>query len=57
MSPEAGLALYIDRIIGYCRKHPYATRVYLLNMVQAQDEEAIPGYQAIRTLMMMTNNL
>ena len=49
MSPEAGLALYIDRLISYSRKHPYAARVYLLNKVQAQDEEAIPGYQVIRT--------
>ena len=49
MSPETGLALYLDRIISYSRKHQYAGRVYLLNMVQAQDEEAIPGYQDIRT--------
>jgi AcrR family transcriptional regulator len=54
MSPEAGLALYIDRIIGYCRKHPYAARVYLLNVVQAQDAEAIPGYQAIQTFFERT---
>jgi len=54
MSPEAGLALYLDRIIGNSRKHPYAGRVYLLNMVQAQDEEAIPGYQAIRTFFERT---
>ena len=54
MSPEAGLGIYIDRMIGYNRKHPYAGRVYLLNMVQAQDEEAIPGYQAIRTFFERT---
>jgi AcrR family transcriptional regulator len=54
MSPEAGLALYLDRMIGYSRKHSYAGRVYLLNMVQAQDEEAIPGYQAIRTFFERT---
>jgi len=54
MRPEAGLALYIDRIIGNSRKQPYAARVYLLNMVQAQDEEAIPGYQAIRTFFERT---
>ncbi|MEN8245010.1 MAG: helix-turn-helix domain-containing protein [Thermodesulfobacteriota bacterium] len=54
MRPEAGLALYLDRIIGNSRKHPYAARVYLLNMVQAQDEEAIPGYQAIRTFFERT---
>jgi len=54
MSPEAGLAFYIDRMIGYSRKHPYAARVYLLNILQAQDEEAIPGYQAIRTFFERT---
>ena len=54
MSPETGLALYLDRIIGNSRKNPYAARVYLLNMVQAQDEETIPGYQAIRTFFERT---
>jgi len=54
MSPEAGLARYIDRLIGYSRNHPYATRVFLLNVVQAQDAETIPGYQAIRTFFEQT---
>jgi AcrR family transcriptional regulator len=29
MSPEAGLSLYLDRLIGYSRKQPYAIRVFL----------------------------
>ncbi len=48
MSPEAGLALYIDRMIGYSRKHPYAANVFLLNMVQAQTSDTIPGYRVIQ---------
>ena len=48
MRPEAGLSLYIDRMLDYSRKHPYAARVFLLNMVQAQDADTIPGYEAIQ---------
>ena len=48
MDPEAGLSLYIDRMLGYSREHPYAAQVYLLNMVQAQDADTIPGYHAIQ---------
>ena len=57
MSPETGLALYIDRLISYSRNHPYAARVYLLNMVQAQDVETIPGYQAIQEFFDRTTRL
>lgn len=57
MSPEAGLALYIDRLIGYSRKHPYAARVFLLNVVQAQDAETIPGYKAIQTFFEQSTEL
>jgi AcrR family transcriptional regulator len=49
MSPGAGFALYLDRMIAYCREHPYAVRVFLLNVVQAQDSETIPGYRVIQT--------
>ncbi len=48
MNPEKGLSLYIDRMLGYMRKHPYAAQVFLLNMVQAHDADTIPGYQAIQ---------
>ncbi len=44
----AGLSLYLDRMLDYSRKHPYAAQVFLLNMVQAQDADTIPGYQAIQ---------
>ena len=57
MSLEAGLALYIDRSMSYCRKYPYAVRVFLLNVVQAQDTEIFPGYQAIRTFFKQTITL
>ncbi len=48
MGPEAGLSLYIDRMLNYTSKHPYAAQVFLLNMVQAKDADTIPGYQAIQ---------
>ena len=57
MSPEAGLSLYIDRMLAYMRTHPYAAQVYLLNMVQAQDGETIPGYNAIQTFFDQTTQL
>jgi TetR/AcrR family transcriptional regulator len=49
MSPEKGLSLYIDRVLDFSRKRPYAAQVLMLNMVQAQDGETIPGYHAIQT--------
>ena len=49
MSPEKGLSLYIDRVLDFSRKRPYAAQVLILNMVQAQDGETIPGYHAIQT--------
>jgi AcrR family transcriptional regulator len=57
MGPEAGLSLYIDRMLGYMRKHPYAAQVFLLNMVQAQNTDTIPGYQAIQTYFDQTAQL
>ena len=57
MGPEAGLSLYIDRMLGYSRKHPYAAQVFLLNMVQAQDADTIPGYQAIQEFFDRTTQL
>jgi len=48
MGLEAGLSLYLDRMLDYSRKRPYAAQVFLLNMVQAQDADTIPGYQAIQ---------
>jgi AcrR family transcriptional regulator len=57
MGPEAGLSLYIDRMLDYSRKHPYAAQVFLLNMVQAQDADTIPGYQAIQEFFDRTTQL
>ena len=57
MSPEAGLSLYIDRMLDYMRKHPYAAQVFLLNMVQAQDADTIPGYDAIQTFFDQSTQL
>lgn len=48
MSPKKGLSLYIDRVLDFSRKRPYAAQVLMLNMVQAQDGETIPGYHAIQ---------
>jgi len=49
MSPEKGLSLYIDRLLEFSGKRPYAAQVLMLNMVQAQDADTIPGYYAIQT--------
>jgi len=58
MDPAGGLALYIDRMLGYSRKHaPYAAKVFLLNMVQAQGSDTIPGYQAIQQFFDRSNQL
>jgi AcrR family transcriptional regulator len=57
MGPEAGLSLYIDRMLDYSRKHSYAAQVFLLNMVQAQDADTIPGYQAIQTFFNQSTQL
>ena len=48
MGPERGLSVYVDRMLVYSRKHPYAAQVFLLNMVQAQKADTIPGYHAIQ---------
>jgi len=48
MDPEKGLSLYIDRMLEFSRKRPYAAQVLMLNMVQAQDGDTIPGYRAIQ---------
>jgi len=57
MGPTDGLSLYIDRMLDYSRKHAYAAEVFLLNMVQAQDADTIPGYQAIQVFFDQTTRL
>jgi AcrR family transcriptional regulator len=57
LSPIDGLSLYIDRMLDYSRKHPYAAQVFLLNMLQAQDADTIPGYQAIQAFFDRTTRL
>ena len=57
MGPEAGLSLFIDRMLDYSRKRPYAAQVFLLNMVQAQDADTIPGYQAIQKFFDQSSQL
>ena len=49
MSPKKGLSLYIERVLDFSLKRPYAAQVLMLNMVQAQDGKTIPGYHAIQT--------
>jgi AcrR family transcriptional regulator len=50
MGPTRGLALFIDRMLDYTGEHPQAFRILLLNMVQAQGSEMIPGYRVIQDL-------
>ena len=49
MSPEKGLSLYIDRLLEFSRERPYAAQVLMLNMVQTEDADTIPGYHAFQT--------
>ena len=57
MSPEKGLSIYIDRLLDYSRKRPYAAQVLMLNMVQAQDGDIIPGYHAIQAFFDQSGQL
>lgn len=57
MRPEKGLALYIDRVLDFGQKRPYAAQVLMLNMVQAQDGDTIPGYHAIQTFFDQSRQL
>jgi len=44
MSATEGLSLYIDRLIEFTHTHPEALRIVLLNLVQADKSQPIPGY-------------
>lgn len=44
MGSTKGLSLYIDRLIDFTQTHPEALRIVLLNLVQAKETQAIPGY-------------
>jgi AcrR family transcriptional regulator len=57
MSPEKGLSLYIDRLVEFSSKRPYAAQVLMLNMVQAQDGDTIPGYHAIQAFFEKSGQL
>jgi len=57
MNPEKGLSLYIDRMLEFSGKRPYAAQVLMLNMVQAQDADTIPGYHAIQVFFDQSRQL
>ena len=57
MSPGKGLTLYIDRMLDFGIKRPYAAQVLMLNMVQAQDGDTIPGYDAIQAFFDQSRQL
>lgn len=57
LGPEEGLSLYIDRVLDFSRKRPYAAQVLMLNMVQAQDATTIPGYEAIQRFFVQSGKL
>jgi len=54
MNPYDGFSLYLDRLMAYNRKYPYAFRVLLLNMVQAEHSATIPGYKIIQDISRRT---
>lgn len=54
MNPDTGFDLYLERLLAYNRRHPYAFRVLLLNMVQAEHESDIPGYPIIQDISRRT---
>ena len=57
MGPKRGLALFIDRMIAYNRIHHHAAKVFLLNVVQAQSSDNIPGYNVIQTFFEQTTKM
>ena len=57
MGPAKGLSRYIDRMLEFSRKRPYAAQVLMLNMVQTQDRQTIPGYAAIQTFFNQSGQL
>ena len=57
MDPGKGLSLYMDRMLEFSRKRPYAAQVLMLNMVQSQDGDTIPGYHAIQTFFDQSGHL
>ncbi|MBW2562127.1 MAG: TetR/AcrR family transcriptional regulator [Deltaproteobacteria bacterium] len=48
MSATEGLSLYIDRLIEFTHTHPEALRIVLLNLVQADKSQPIPGYLVLQ---------
>ena len=54
LDPERGLALYIDHFFDFALKHPKALRIVALNLVQAEENETIPGYQRVRDFFSKT---
>jgi len=54
LGPEQGLSLYIDRFLEFSQAHPKALRIILLNLVQAEGSDIIPGYQLINDFFKKT---
>jgi AcrR family transcriptional regulator len=54
LGPEQGLSLYIDRLLEFSKSHPNALRIILLNLVQAEGSDIIPGYTLIREFFKKT---
>ena len=54
LKPENGLSLYLDRFLDFAQNHPNPLRIIMLNLMQAEDSEIIPGYQLIQNFFEKT---
>jgi AcrR family transcriptional regulator len=54
MTPLDGLSLYIDRFLDYNCKNPTPLRIIMLNFVQSNTLDELPGHQHIHKLLQDT---
>ncbi len=54
MTPLDGLSLYIDRFLDYNCKNPSLLRIIMLNFVQSNTLDELPGHQHIHTMLRET---
>ncbi len=51
MGLSRGLSVFFDRILDYYQKYPEHFRILVLNAVQSDEKETIPGYDQIQKLI------
>lgn len=54
---EMGLALYIDRLFDFAKKHSSALRIIALNLVQPEGHDVIPGYELVKDFFENTKQI